>query len=199
MKSKLITWKGKSQKLARWAKELDISLKVLWYRLNAGWSVDMAFSTPVDYSKKQEGSCKNHPDRPARTRGLCGSCYNRYLDDRCPIEKKKKLQRRSETNAIRYAKRDKDIYSRKQRSRMLKHRYGIDSNRYDEMLEEQDYKCAICKTEEHSHERKLYVDHNHKTGKVRALLCAGCNTAVGIIEKGTDFTNFIIKYLKETE
>lgn len=56
-------------------------------------------------------------------------------------------------------------------------RYGITPDDYDRMHEAQGGRCALCRNSEAN--RRLAVDHDHKTGKVRALLCARCNTALG--------------------
>lgn len=39
----------------------------------------------------------------------------------------------------------------------------------------QEQRCAICRKHEHQFAKRLAVDHNHKTGKVRGLLCYRCN------------------------
>jgi hypothetical protein len=65
---------------------------------------------------------------------------------------------------------------------------GIDAARYQEMLHEQNGVCAIChKPETHrdglsGKPKDLAIDHDHKTGAVRALLCSSCNTALGLFE-----------------
>lgn len=67
----------------------------------------------------------------------------------------------------------------------LKLRYGITPDRYNKMWAAQNGKCAICGNEEtarHNHTKevlKLAVDHCHKTGKVRELLCQDCNRGLG--------------------
>lgn len=61
-------------------------------------------------------------------------------------------------------------------------RYGLTVEDYDEMLRQQEGACAICK-EPPSEGWKLAVDHDHKTGKVRGLLCLGCNVTVGYLEE----------------
>lgn len=74
-------------------------------------------------------------------------------------------------------------------------RYGINLVQYDKMLSEQAGLCAICgKT---NGNKRLAVDHDHKTGQVRGLLCTTCNHMLGqaddniiILEKG-------IKYLQK--
>ena len=50
---------------------------------------------------------------------------------------------------------------------------GIDDDLYESLLASQDGHCAICPTEPKT--RRLHVDHNHRTGQVRGLLCFRCN------------------------
>ena len=50
---------------------------------------------------------------------------------------------------------------------------GVDDDRYHQMLEEQGGGCAICGTTPKT--RRLNVDHDHRTGAVRGLLCHACN------------------------
>jgi hypothetical protein len=51
--------------------------------------------------------------------------------------------------------------------------YGLDRDGYDELLRLQGGKCAICRARPTS--KRLAVDHDHKTGAVRGLLCSRCN------------------------
>jgi hypothetical protein len=64
--------------------------------------------------------------------------------------------------------------------------YGITQDDYNGILEFQNYRCAICKgtVEEKmkGNKKHLCVDHDHKTGKVRGLLCDPCNRAIGLLE-----------------
>ena len=57
-------------------------------------------------------------------------------------------------------------------------RYGIGIEEYDAMVAAQDGRCLIC-----DRERKLVVDHEHETGRVRGLLCITCNSQLGFFEK----------------
>ena len=58
-------------------------------------------------------------------------------------------------------------------------KYGITPDDYDRMLDEQVWKCAICNRRPEEKEKRLAVDHCHKTGIVRQLLCGGCNLMLG--------------------
>lgn len=63
------------------------------------------------------------------------------------------------------------------------YRYGITLKDYDELLQKQNGKCAICQQIEIKKNQhglvSLAVDHDHKTGKVRGLLCSKCNCLLG--------------------
>jgi translation initiation factor 2 beta subunit (eIF-2beta)/eIF-5 len=80
---------------------------------------------------------------------------------------------------------------------VLKSMYGITLDDYNKMSENQLHTCAICKEPEtairNGKKQKLAVDHCHKTGKVRGLLCWKCNTTLG--RYGDDlyvWENFVI-------
>lgn len=63
----------------------------------------------------------------------------------------------------------------------LKKLYGLTPEAYASMLASQCGHCAICERTS-SGKRHLSVDHDHATGQVRGLLCAGCNLLVGFLE-----------------
>lgn len=68
------------------------------------------------------------------------------------------------------------------RMRHLKNMYGLSVEQYEQMLDQQGGRCAICHTTSPGGRGNWHVDHCHDTGRVRALLCAGCN--VGIAQLG---------------
>lgn len=51
--------------------------------------------------------------------------------------------------------------------------YGLSAEEYDALLVKQGGKCAICRNRPKT--KRLAVDHSHKTGEVRGLLCSRCN------------------------
>ena len=85
----------------------------------------------------------------------------------------------------------------KKQARWLK-RYGITTKDYEQLFEKQNGVCQICKKDCPSR-RFLSVDHCHKTGKVRGLLCVKCNTALGMLNDNIDYFTAAIKYLKNYE
>ena len=77
----------------------------------------------------------------------------------------------------------------------LKVYYGISLEDYNTMLQNQNYRCAICNAESPGHKHKYFcVDHDHQTNKVRGLLCHRCNRGMGFFEKVIDYIN---KHKKE--
>lgn len=63
-----------------------------------------------------------------------------------------------------------------ERERHLVRKYGVDGVAYDRMFASQAGTCAICKR---TQARSLDVDHDHKSGAVRGLLCTSCNRMIG--------------------
>lgn len=63
----------------------------------------------------------------------------------------------------------------KARDRNLQRKYGITLYQYDAMLALQDFCCAFCGKHKDMFKNSLHVDHDHKTGLVRGLLCHVCN------------------------
>jgi len=56
---------------------------------------------------------------------------------------------------------------------------GITQELYDQLLSNQDSKCAICRRP--PGRQYLAVDHDHETGEIRGLLCGTCNRALGLL------------------
>lgn len=73
----------------------------------------------------------------------------------------------------------------------LRHRYGIGQREVDELLAEQGGVCAICGADNPEH-----VDHDHRTGHIRGLLCFNCNGGLGQFRDNVDYLTSAITYLK---
>lgn len=71
--------------------------------------------------------------------------------------------------------------------------YRLDMATYQSMYTLQNGCCAICQTQKDP--IGLVIDHNHKTGKVRGLLCSGCNTALGLLQDSPDVVTAALTYL----
>lgn len=91
--------------------------------------------------------------------------------------------------------------------------YKIRPEECDSLREAQEFRCAICERRESdlpaqrggrpradglaSTGASLVVDHDHKTGEVRGLLCQPCNTAIGMLEDCPDRLRGALRYLGE--
>lgn len=83
-----------------------------------------------------------------------------------------------------------------------KRNYGIDDAGLTKMKEEQACKCYLCgsdgfKIGKNNHTEKLAVDHDHKTGKVRKLLCHNCNRALGLFKDNPELMRKAASYVEE--
>lgn len=109
-----------------------------------------------------------------------------------------------ECRAIR-AKRSRDASREKHppkpvnRNVWLKSLYGITSEDYNDMLVLQGGVCAICKNPPTLRMLHLRVDHCHKTGRVRGLLCHGCNTGIGNLKDSEYNLKAAIQYLRKAK
>jgi len=75
-----------------------------------------------------------------------------------------------------------------------KRNHNIDNNQYLLMFENQNGKCAICGNISNS---VLCIDHNHETGKIRALLCSNCNVGLGMFHDDIVLFKKAISYIKK--
>ena len=75
------------------------------------------------------------------------------------------------------------------------YKYGVTKEYLIELYQKQEGKCAICEKEP-STQRGLHVDHCHDSGKVKGLLCHGCNTALGSFKDNPNLLTKAIKYIR---
>ncbi len=85
---------------------------------------------------------------------------------------------------------------RLKRDQNLRTRYGIGLDDYEKLLAYQGGVCAICGGPPDTRDRVFAVDHDHATGRVRGLLCKGCNTAMGHLKDNPDNASRVQLYLE---
>lgn len=98
----------------------------------------------------------------------------------------------------------RDCKNRSARDLNLQRTYGITVEQYEELHSVQQGLCAICGRAETligntGKVRSLCVDHDHVTGKVRGLLCSGCNVAIGHLRHDKELLLQAITYLQATD
>ena len=79
------------------------------------------------------------------------------------------------------------------RAYLLKRKYKLTPEERQAMIEEQRGCCLICGEE---HKDRLEVDHDHSTGKVRAMLCHHCNAGLGFFKDDPDLLQVAVEYLR---
>ena len=107
------------------------------------------------------------------------------------------LEYQRSQNRKRYATKEGRDALRRSRFRR---KYGITLEDYDRMFERQKGLCAICKSPEQAKFRgvvkRLFVDHDHKSNRVRQLLCQRCNFLIGLASENAEILGRAISYLK---
>lgn len=84
------------------------------------------------------------------------------------------------------------------RNEQLKSLYGITIEDFERMSTDQNHECKVCKSPASENRNGfLFVDHCHTTGRIRGLLCNGCNTAIWLLSDCPERMTAAINYLKE--
>ncbi|WP_323182416.1 MULTISPECIES: endonuclease VII domain-containing protein [unclassified Streptomyces] len=73
----------------------------------------------------------------------------------------------------------------------LKRKYGITEAERDQMIADQGGLCCLC-----LRAAAVHVDHCHKTGRVRGVLCFNCNTGLGLLDEDPDCARRVVEYLE---
>ena len=91
------------------------------------------------------------------------------------------------------AKHDRDLFARN-----LKRLYKMTTAQFEAMVKAQDGVCAICgePPTQLKRQNRLYIDHDHATGQVRALLCHLCNAGIAAFERDPELVFRAYDYLQ---
>lgn len=128
----------------------------------------------------------------------------RYARSACKVcERTASKQWRAE-NSDRVRKAQKKYYeANKDRLKYLssvqwrRRRYGVSDEQYNEMLKRQHGRCAVCGGKPEGRWELLNVDHDHKTGRTRGLLCGPCNRGLGQLRDDPNLLMRAHSYLME--
>jgi len=85
------------------------------------------------------------------------------------------------------------------RNRNLLKQYGITLKDYNSLILKQKGKCLICGIPQEDLKQGLHVDHDHKTGEIRGLLCGSCNGGLGLFKDNIILLRKAIKYIKNSK
>jgi len=158
--------------------------------------------------RKRQVAAREHDRRrrPAPVHSLvCCECKTRFdhqgmgpIPKYCP-DCKKQYARLYEKNKRQRGPKNSEAL----KSTRLKHRYGLSSAQYQEVIDLKDGTCYVCEKAP-APGKSLYIDHNHaccpgekSCGKcVRGALCQACNSALGQIRDNVQSLEYLIKYLE---
>lgn len=122
-----------------------------------------------------------------KKRTICKPC----LANRSRLYRKnnfEKLKKEKQEYRLKNIKRYQD--------RALVKAYGITLDQYNQMLNAQNSVCAVCLYKETSKRNtRLCVDHDHKTGKIRGLLCNRCNRSLGLLQDSPNVIKSLLEYI----
>lgn len=166
-----------------------------------------------------------HPEKPTHGHGLCQRCYDQQkpkdIEKTKEINARYRERNRDKLNAGQRVKRwvNPEERRRKQREYYYKNRewiskknkeyrqrnpevvknnklkktFGITLEEYTKILTEQGGVCAVCKKSPQT--KYLAVDHCHKSERIRGLLCAQCNTALGLLQDSLEIIQRLAEYV----
>ena len=123
-------------------------------------------------------------EKPATDFYFRNKKYNRRHSE-CKICTGERVKKRHEENPERTRNND------------LKRNYGITLDEHTQMYEKQNGVCAVCEKPGDGKWKKLCVDHDHKTGKVRQLLCRNCNMILGQVDDNINHLEKLTNYLQK--
>jgi hypothetical protein len=98
-----------------------------------------------------------------------------------------------------YRKLHPERYNRVKQTSVYKLKYGISYQDFLRVIEEQGYKCKLCGDEVKENGKSTHIDHDHKTGKFRAILCHHCNTGLGMFRDSIELLDKAKVYLQDHE
>lgn len=89
---------------------------------------------------------------------------------------------------------NKEKSAESSRRSQLRRLYGLTPEQRDELLLAQGSRCALCRSDT-PYGKGWHVDHDHKTGKVRGILCGHCNLMLGYARDNPSTLRAAIQYL----
>ena len=176
-----------------------------------------------DIEKRKEAERKRRADPVCRARDLAArkrykksekgrAAEKRYRDAEYSSNKDKHRERKRL-----YREMNRDLLNKRilewshsnpakrreiQKRSALKCRYGLTEQQIDSIGKDQGWVCKICSMSllelDSIGRKKLSVDHCHKTGKVRGLLCTQCNRGIGHFQDNPDLLERAVSYLRES-
>jgi hypothetical protein len=149
-----------------------------------------------------------HPKTADGHKSKCRVCTNAYGKSYYESNKEKwvdkeremreadpeALKKKNRDAAMRWRSDPENI--RRKKMAYIEKRYGIAYEQYEAMEVEQSGLCKICRRPPNGRYNRLHVDHDHVTGRVRALICFSCNVGLGSFEDRVDWMRSAASYVE---
>lgn len=139
--------------------------------------------SPEQKVKNKETQRRWRKNNPGRAKEL----YTQWINNN--PEKAKKMHQKAQKQ---YYRKNKEKKAARERQR----KYGISMEQYEDFLKIQNNSCAGCLTQNPKGRGSWHVDHNHKTNKVRGLLCHDCNFVLGLVKDDSDTLERLSAYVQ---
>jgi Recombination endonuclease VII len=143
----------------------------------------------AEYARKWR---KNNPERTAEH-----SKRSRLKNRDKILKRQRKWSKKNKEHCIEKSKEWYRANKDRVRDLQLQKEFGITLRQYTEMLLAQNGVCAICQGGPDAKSKKLAVDHDHRTGKIRSLLCRGCNVGIGNLKDSPELLIKAAQYIKD--
>ena len=151
---------------------------------------------PLSGFGKSRGIKKFYP------RSYCKKCAIKKLNywrDKNPEKVQRSVKEHYRKHINEYKNRAQQCYLRNPEKWNLR-RYRMTPEEYEKLLKIQNGVCAIClNVESIKRKKRLSVDHNHQTGKIRGLLCSKCNNGIGWFKEDLVILNRAVEYLRASD
>ncbi len=156
----------------------------------------MPYKDPDKYRAYQaEWAQKRYHADPERTKIILDKAKADRKDPESLEYKRRRtdeyLAKERERNKVRWADPE---WRKAHRGRYVKRKYGITMEELEAIVESQNHQCCICKVPVDCIVSN--VDHCHKTGKVRGVLCLKCNSGIGLLQDSVEVVESALRYLK---
>lgn len=141
---------------------------------------------------------KKNPAARSAYQGHCIQCRRKVVYkyyDRIKLE----CPDRCKENHKKFRAKWKQLDPEKQKFMTLKENFGIRKEDWENIFNTQEGKCKICRKSQSELSKTLCVDHCHKTGQIRGLLCFSCNSALGLFDDNILSIEKAADYLKNTD
>lgn len=88
-------------------------------------------------------------------------------------------------------------FFKSKRDKKITYKFGLRESEFDLMLDKQGGGCWICGVKQEKTNKSLCIDHDHKTGDIRGILCSKCNTGLGMFNDSALSLKKAIRYLEK--